>query len=297
MKTDDFKHFPYYIIAAVKSITYSKFKYRIKAIKRNYDRINLILGTGPSLKEDLNMLPLNDLNIDYFCVNDFMLSNDFERIKPQYYLLLDPLYWRDSISSDGKERRKSVIEALNKKTKWDLTLFLPSSANIKYFNSIVTNSYISIKLYNHVGIPFVNSHLYYKLMDTQLFAPNGDNVIIHAIYLSLNLGYKTSCMLGVDASWHELLILDQKNNTLKIKMTHFDKIDDANQLFQDDLKTKQANMTWIMNFLNKTFSSFQLIADYASYRNHKVYNCSKFSWIDSFERKRASDIKKIHNVL
>jgi hypothetical protein len=289
MNLINFKYFLFYFVSIIKSISYSKLKYRINSAFRKTDRSIFILGLGPSLKEDIPFLKPESSLVDYFGVNNFVNSNFFIIFKPKYYLLLDPVYWRNPTNQENIRTRKIFFDSINSKTTWNLTLFFPCTANLNYLRKFVKNPLIKLKLFNSVGIPTVNSPFYYKLMDTQLFAPNGDNVLIHAIYLSMVLGYDPIYLVGADASWHEYLFLNQKSNELSIKMSHFDKTEHTIR-YIDDLQTKPANMAWKFEFLYKTFNSFQVVSDYAAYKKIKIYNCSSFSWIDSFERKKVKEI-------
>lgn len=289
------KDFPFYLIALMRSIKFSRLRHRIKPTIKSNAKASIVIGTGPSLANDLVHLPFNNASVDYFCVNDFAKSDYFELIKPRNYILLDRAFWGNPTSVINLNMRNSIFEALNNKTFWPLTLYFPSAAKKSYLKSLILNKNITIAFYNYVGVPHVNSWLYYKLIDTQLFAPPGDNVMVHAVYLSMILGYDPIYFLGVDASWHEYLILDQKDNILKIKMKHFDEVTEIIK-YQDEMKTKPSSMAETMKFLFKTFSAFQVLGDYARYKKYRVYNCSSYSWIDSFERQNLKDIDLIKTV-
>lgn len=290
MNINNIKYLPLYFISIFKSFLYSKFKYKINSGFIKNGRSIFIIGLGPSLKKDILFLKPDSPLVDYFGVNNFVNSKYFIGFKPKYYLLIDPAYWRNPSHQENISFRKAFFDSINSKTTWNLTLFFPCTANLNYLKKFVKNPLIKLKLFNSVGIPTVNSAFYYKLMDTQLFAPNGDNVLIHSIYLSMVLGYDPIYLLGVDASWHEYLRINQKSNELNIKMNHFDESNNIIR-YTDDLKTKPADMVWMFEFLYKTFNSFKVVSDYADYKKIKIYNCSSFSWVDSFERK---NIKKIN---
>ena len=116
-----------------------------------------------------------------------------------------------------------------------------------------------------------------------LAAPSGANVLSHAIYLSVMLGYRSVRVIGANASWHENLIIDQHSNDLHIEMKHHDGVTLVKR-YQDDQQNIPANISWTFMFLAKTFDSFDQVAAFASKQGVSVVNKSSFSYIDSFSR-------------
>ena len=62
----------------------------------------LILGNGPSLAEDLPRLieRREHETKDVMAVNFFALDERFETVRPAYYVLSDPMFFRDSACRD-----------------------------------------------------------------------------------------------------------------------------------------------------------------------------------------------------
>ena len=103
-----------------------------------YSNINngkaLILGTGPSMADFLNTSTLLH-EVDLICVNDFALSEFYERIKPSYYVLVDPSYWREPsyVNETDLNLRNKLFDRIEKVTNWDITFIIPSIAFTNHF--------------------------------------------------------------------------------------------------------------------------------------------------------------------
>ena len=79
-----------------------------------------ILGNGPSLKNQLPRLIEQKEweQADMMAVNFFALSEEFSLIKPKYYVISDPMFFREAGRS---ERIDNLYKALAK-VDWQMTL-------------------------------------------------------------------------------------------------------------------------------------------------------------------------------
>ena len=287
----ELKNVSLYGAALLKSLVHSRIRYKVVPDRENQERTMILVGLGPSLKTDIESLPPKDPRVDFFGVNDLASKELYTRLRPKHYVLLDPMYWRNPTSSENLDARKEFFQALNRNTDWNIRLFVPCYANHDYVRTFISNPKIDIAGYNAVGIPYVNSDIYLRLLDLQVLAPHGDNVLIHAIYLSILLGYGEIYFIGANASWHEYLGVNQENNEVRIRMEHFDGKEEYAQ-YQDDEMRIPGNMAWTMGFIHRTFLSFEVVAGFAKYRDAKVYNASSFSWIDAFDRRPLPKLRE-----
>ena len=243
----------------------------------------VVLGNGPSLKRDLIRVREEKLNTEFFAVNYFANSSEFGALRPKNYVFLDPQFWRDGFPQEIVDRRNLLFSIINDLTTWSMVIYFPCRCNIKQLEKLFDNTNIKVCLYNSEGIPFLSSKFYYFLMKFGLAAPSGANVLSHAIYLSVMLGYRSVRVIGANASWHENLIIDQHSNDLHIEMKHHDGVTLVKR-YQDDQQNIPANISWTFMFLAKTFDSFDQVAAFASKQGVSVVNKSSFSYIDSFSR-------------
>ena len=81
----------------------------------------LILGNGPSLAEDLPRLieRREHETKDVMAVNFFALDERFETVRPAYYVLSDPMFFRGSACRD---RVAELYRVLDEKVTWPMNL-------------------------------------------------------------------------------------------------------------------------------------------------------------------------------
>ena len=87
----------------------------------------LILGNGPSLAEDLPRLIERGEHTakDVMAVNYFALDERFTTVRPAYYVLSDPMFFRDSVYRD---RVAELYRVLNERVTWPMNLY------VQYYN-------------------------------------------------------------------------------------------------------------------------------------------------------------------
>ena len=277
------------LLSVIKVLLISKFNLKIKKINGEFDCV--ILGNGPSLndtlKEDLNFV-LDDKK-KVIAVNSFVISEYYERIKPDYYVLNAPEYWLEVVSELLQKMRKDVFQNLIAKTNWELTLFVPYQAKrSKVWKSLFeSNPNIHTVYYNKTpveGLTSVN-HFFFK---KNFGMPRPHNVLIPSIFLSINMGFKKIYLVGADHSWHEEIKVDDTN---KVTVNHehfYDKSEWRLPMYK--LDGKEYRIHDVFRKLYRAFKGYFLLNNYAKEKNAKILNASKRSYIDAFEK---TIIKKI----
>jgi hypothetical protein len=261
---------------------YSRFYTNINAYKTEQDSC-IILGNGPSLKYHL------DNHLDFLitentlCVNQFVTSAYYEIIQPNFYLILDPNYWKVNPLTNIKRLQDEFINSINLKTKWQMVLFVSFKAE-RFFRhrSLIVNPNIKICYFNSTPINGFKKfrHFLYK---KNLGMPFAQNVLVAGIFMALNLGFKEIFLLGADHSWHEDIYMDESNIVCHAE-NHFYPDNDV-QLrpwYKNDgsvFKMHEISTAWA-----KMFEGYHYLEEYSKYLNKKIYNASKKSYIDAFER-------------
>jgi len=257
-------------------------------IPKNYGDKIFILGNGPSLNENLS----NDIellkNNDTFCVNSFCFTDYFNAIKPKYYIFLDPRYFiKKNTDEKFLKLQEDVIESLIKNVTWNMKIFIPKQTDMK-------NQWSELQKQNHnIEIIYFNTNPAYGftsikhfLFKRNLAMPRGQNVLIGAIYLSINMAYKNIYLLGADHSWIKDLRVNSKNQLLLVDK-HF--YSEENRLFyKDTASTELWKMHEILKIWAITFQMYRELELYARKSRVDVINLTKESYIDSF---RKEDIK------
>lgn len=260
-------------------LKFENFKDYLKFNKFNNKKI-AILGNGPSLSLDL--VKINKQEVDYLCVvNNFALSYLFEELKPNFYTIVDPAYFFDEIKLEEDKIIWDIIGKIN----WELTLYIPYRYYknfIKKYDYIHKNKFIKIipiHINEYEGFNWLKIYLY----KNNLSMPKSQNVIIPAIFNSINQNFSEVYILGVDHSWTKDLVVDDKNRVCTINNHFYNK----KKLELTPFKTiygNQYKMHEILRDFANMFEGYYQLSDYAIYKRCKIYNVTNGSFIDSFER-------------
>ncbi len=269
----------------------------------------VVIGNGPSLNDSLTM----DINFikskKLFCVNNFVNSEYFTKLKPDFYVLTDSNYWDKDVYAISQDIKKGdvgkyskitidyfkvVMESHNdffsniiNKTKWELNLFVPlQSKPTGIFDKLAKeNDHIKIIYYSMIPFNFKFSFIRHFLYRLNVCMPTAQTVLHAATFLALNLNFKKIYLIGVDHSWHEDLVLD-KNNIIYTKDKHFYDQDKQKMTpFVFDIKTGSTPKMYEVFFeLHIMFKSYLFLDKYAKSIGAKIYNSSKKTFVDAFER-------------
>lgn len=260
-------------------------------IPKMYNEKIFILGNGPSLKENL----ANDMELlkenDIFCVNTFCLSSYFIDIKPRFYIFLDPAYFiKLGTAEKFIKLQESIIESLFQNVEWNMEIFIPNITDMKqqWYELHKKNPKLKIIYFNNnpaEGFILVKHFLFKR----NLALPKPQNVLVGAIYLSINMQYKNVYLLGADHSWTEDLRVND-NNQLYLVDKHFDS--EEKKLFYKGVKSKELwKMHEILGAWSIVFKSYNELELYARKSKVNIINLTKESYIDSFKRGRIECIK------
>ena len=275
-----------------------KFISTMDAHKKRGDTL-LILGNGPSLKQQLeNSIHILTSN-PCICVNSFASTDYYEQIKPCVYVLADP----DNFHAVPRESIKELVENrwkdINDKTKWNIDLVIPARfRDSEQLEKIKSNTYINILLYNDIDCKaFSDKKTQFELFNKNELAIPAQTVLNIAVYLGIFWKYKNVFLLGADTSWHEDLFLDQKTNLLYLNQNHFYSwkfYSKKRTLLHEANDTPQKVHEQFFLFYN-VFRLYWLLREYADFNSVSVYNASGKSWIDAFERKSLDEVYNINN--
>ena len=246
-----------------------------------------ILGNGPSLGDSLidstTLLQSNDC----MCVNFFADSKLFEVIKPSYYVFLDPVFWEENCRGQLIESRDRVYSKINNAVSWKITLLFPMYAKRALdLENLFSNNNIEVCFFNSSPLSGFK-HLTYWLYKNNLGMPHAQNVLVAAIFIAINIGYKQIFLLGADHSWHEDIVLNAENIVCHKNKHFYDDKDDTKLLRWEkgDNSGGTLKMHEILMALAKMFEGYQALEEYSKYRNASIYNASAKTYIDAFTRR------------
>lgn len=251
----------------------------LPSLNGNKDEL-VILANGPSLNktvaEHRDFLDTKTL----LAVNLCATSPMFEELKPELYLIADPLFWIVD------EKRENLFGSLAEKTTWPLHLFVPARAltDKKWRPIIEMNPNITVHIYNTTpieGFPGFARYIYRK----GLGMPRPHNVLIPSIATALRMPFKKIYLAGADHSWLPEITVTDDNEVLMHQKHFYDRdTSKADTVKQENLSS--AHLHTILWHMHTAFKAYFILEDYARKLGKEVINITPGSFIDAFPRKK-----------
>lgn len=265
------------LLSVVKIVLQSKLVTRLPGHFSNPDEL-LILANGPSLKrtveESADFVRGKTLLAVNFCVTSPM----FEQLKPELYLIADPLFWIVS------EKREQLFRTMAEKTTWDMNFLVPARAlkNKEWQPLLAGNPHIRLYIYNTTPIEGFQGFCNW-IFSKGWGVPRPHNVLIPSIAMGIRLPFKKIYLAGADHSWlPEITVTD--DNVVLMHQKHFydQNKSKAATVTQENLHS--ARLYTILYHMYVAFKSYFVLEDYARSRGKEVINVTPGSYIDAFKR-------------
>ena len=265
-------------ISLLSVILFSSFRVNsgMRKCRRKYKKRNecVVMGNGPSLTALLEK-PSNHLaNKDIFAVNYFGLTDYFDLVKPNFYVMLDlGMFTLDVRNKQAEE----LISKFNDIT-WEMVVFVPAHFMKSKLTAALTNNKLIIKRFNSTpvdnGVIFIENLIF----KSNLGMPFPQTVINAVIFLAVNLKYDIINLYGVEQSWLKHLSVTN-DNQVNVGLPHF-------YTGPSDLG-RHSTLDTLSTFLSTQvacFASHMRLAKYARYMGLKIRNHTPGSYIDAYER-------------
>ena len=265
------------LLSVVKIVLQSKLVTRLPGHFSNPDEL-LILANGPSLKrtveESADFVRGKTLLAVNFCVTSPM----FEQLKPELYLIADPLFWI------VPEKREQLFRTMAEKTTWDMNFLVPARAlkNKEWQPLLAGNPHIRLYIYNTTPIEGFQGFCNW-IFSKGWGVPRPHNVLIPSIAMGIRLPFKKIYLAGADHSWlPEITVTD--DNVVLMHQKHFydQNKSKAATVTQENLHS--ARLYTILYHMYVAFKSYFVLEDYARSRGKDVINVTPGSYIDAFKR-------------
>lgn len=238
----------------------------------------VILANGPSLnatvEQHADFLRGKGLMAVNFCADSPM----FTRLRPQYYLIADPLFWIVD------EKRDRLFGALAGRTDWELHLLMPAKAlaDRRWQEMIAANKNIRLHIYNTTPIEGFRGFAEW-LYRRGMGVPRPHNVLIPAITQGLRMPFRKIYLAGADHSWLPEITVTDRNEVLMHQKHFYDQCTSkAEGVKQENLNT--ARLHTILFHMYTAFKAYFTLRDYAASLGKQVINITPGSYIDAFER-------------
>lgn len=284
-KLNKFYYIIIYILQFIRTI-YVKPLYKLKKEDGNIH----ILGNGPSsLKSFYNKYKVID---EVIVCNFFLKNQDFLKIKPKYYIIIDSYFY----DYKNNEKLKEFYEKLNN-VDWDMNLILLGHIEKEMKSKVpISNSKINILKLKYSPLEMVNKYVY-KLYSLNLATPKFQNVIISSIYISLNLGFKNLFLHGVESNSINNFKIDENNNILLEENHSYGKsvinlTDEKGEMPKHLGLFKKGEFYKRLKCEVDMFYNYFILERYSIYLKAKIVNCTPGSYIDAFEKKNYKKEEK-----
>lgn len=252
---------------------------------KKYSGRMVILANGPSLKDVLPRIGIDKEfeNVEFTVMNFFAFDPAFQRIKPRFYCLADPMYIK---RNHRYEQVEKLFHYLQDSVDWDMNLYIPSWFGRKNFlrYSSLTNPHIHIISINQ--IPY-NS---FKCLRNWLFKRNLSMPVIGTvaqlgIYVALNNGFEELRLYGVEHSMICSLFVNGENQLCYKEEYFYGSSAVIKPIIRSD-NDQQYKITDYLLDMGGLFQSHDQLAKYAESLGVRIINCTPVSMIDSYERIR-----------
>jgi hypothetical protein len=207
-------------------------------------------------------------------------------IKPKYFMILSMNYWATGKTDPNDEGRKASFKEIAKKVDWPMYLIVPALAkNKKDWNKeLLENKNISLLYLNITPVSGFSS-LSNFLFQHNLGLPRPHNVLIPSIKMAIDLNYESVYIFGAEHSYLKELFVDD-NNIVWLTQKHFydSKNKEAETMTRGITNETRTIAEILMKFVH-SFNSYWVLKNYADSENVKIFNSTRGSFIDAFERK------------
>lgn len=246
-------------------------------IKSTYKGTLCLLANGPSLKKVLERITIDNefKNVDFIVMNYFSRDALFWKIKPKHYCFADPIFFQES----SRTQESIDMYATWNKIDWDINVYVPKNIKKQFIKfAKITNPNIHV-----VGVNTVTYYGYERFRNffykKGLSMPESQTVAIMTIYVAIQLGYSIIRLYGVDHSYTASLVVNEKNQLCR-RYEHFYKDNEA------ELRPINPPIDMMSFFfvLTKVFDGHKKLASFGKYMHIKILNCTKDSYIDSYDR-------------
>jgi hypothetical protein len=259
----------------------------------------IILGNGPSASTTLESPEFKRANYQLMTVNLFASQPIFNQIKPEFYVFLDKAFFdfdlevlenptlAPAVKSNSKflGTQKLINQTWNNllSSEWGITLFVPQLFRNSTIVQKLKEKNFRIQFFNYTVVKGFESFENW-IYRTGLGSPQSQNVINTCIFQAINYQFQEIYLLGVESNFHSNLVVNDENQ-LMMRDDHFYEVE-TKWIPLIHPENRSVRMHEFYTNLTKAFFSHFRLAQYANYRNQKIYNATENSFIDAYQRKK-----------
>lgn len=259
---------------------------RAGAVGMNPSRRLAVLGNGPSLRGEMQRIidAANGGGTDMMAVNFFALGEEFTAIRPQYYVLSDPQFFRKAGRS---QRVEALYRALGEKVDWPMTLYVQfyNPERFDYSAAVGHNPAIRIVRF-HTTVFHGFRPVEFWCYRHGLGSGNFGTVVQNGEFIGLLLGYRHIDLYGVDHTLLDGLTVDDSNRLCRVQSHYYDPAPAAPEpIFVNATDPPQPyTMHTYLAETAELFRGHEVLRDYARSIGARIVNRTHGSMIDAYDR-------------
>lgn len=239
-----------------------------------------ILGNGPSLKQENRLKELENYKV--FTVNQFFRSELFEVVKPNYHIIIDPLFFKLNPNVASEKDTLFRIKEIAKRK--DVTMIL-SLDFLDYICKYIGNK----NKHFYVKSRYKLTDGYNNYIDMCSFLPTAYNVVQIAIYCAMFMGFSKIVLLGCDMTGiMDNYVRYSKKGKVE-KFTHVYEYTREEKMRMEDVHRKHSNEFMLYGFYNM-FRDFRMIDMYCKANDIHLLNATNETALDMIKHVRLEDI-------
>ena len=256
------------------------------AADMNPSRRLVVLGNGPSLRDELPRLIARREweRTDMMAVNFFALGDEFTIVRPKYHVLSDPQFFRRAGRS---ERVENLYRALGERVDWPMTLY------VQYYNPERFDYRAAVGANPNIRIVPFHTLVFRGLRSVEFWcyrhglgSGNFGTVVQNGEFIGLLLGYRQIDLYGVDHTLLDGLTVDDRNRLCRTQSHYYDSAPAAPEpIFVN--ATDPPRPYTMHTYLAETaelFRGHEVLRDYARSIGARIINRTRGSMIDAYER-------------
>jgi hypothetical protein len=236
----------------------------------------IILGNGPSLADTIrdNVGKLRRYNT--IAVNYAANAPEFAELQPHRYILMDPHFFVNFTDPNVNKLWSNLAHV-----DYEMTLYVPVRSVKTAVKLLGSHTSVKVEGFNAIGAEGWKwlRRIYY---DRGLGMPRPRNVLIPAIMVAMQAGFRHIYIAGADHSWLRTISVNDRNEVVSIQ-PHFYKEDDKEQSRVLSVY-RNVRLHEVLQSFYVAFRSYHEIADYARRIGVEIINITPGSFIDAFPR-------------
>lgn len=238
----------------------------------------IILANGPSLRKVIDEHADSLSHSRTLAVNFAACAPEFFTLKPDYYVLADPHFFR-ATADENVSRLLANLSAVS----WPMRLIVDRRYRRLLDKAVTLPQNVRVETFIGNGVEGFGwfENLTYGSGHAM---PRPRNVLIPSIMAGIMLGYKTIYICGADHSWMQDLHVTDDNEVVS-GMNHFYK-ESQSEVKRSKNEYRGYRLHQILLSYYTAFLSYHKIERYARRRGIDIFNATPGSYIDAFRRRQ-----------